>query len=71
MAYKVKIENSDVNFYFVDIDDALNFASMVTEHGSVEDYHYDRDENGKNIRVSDGWRPAEVTFSKAGEVGNE
>lgn len=71
MAYKVKIETTDVDFYFVNVDDALNFASMAAEYGSVEEYHYDKDESGAHFKVSDGWRPVVVKFGKVGEVENE
>lgn len=64
MAYKVEIEKSGIEFTFINIDDALNFASMAAEYGSVEDYHFERDVNGEPFRVSDGWRPVIVSYTK-------
>ena len=68
MAYRVRIEESDVEFEFADVDDALNFMIMAGEYGSVEDYHLVKDENDKYQRVSDGWRPVKVHFEKVDDA---
>lgn len=60
MAYKVEIEGgSNQRFTFINYDDALNFASLVVDYGTTEEYHYE-----DHTRISDGWRPIKVTLTR-------
>lgn len=71
MAYKVMLEGADLEFNFINIDDALNFTTMAGEYGMIEEYHYTKNEKGEHERVSDGWRPLKVLFGKVEVSANE
>ena len=68
MVYRVRLEGSPEGqvFDFANYDDALNFASMAIEGGTYQDYHYEKDEEGNNVKVWDDPAPLKATIGKAG-----
>lgn len=69
--YKVELEGaSNQDFSFVNYDDALQFVSMVIDHGAIEEYHYDRDAEGNSVRASEGWRPIKAVIYFKKEVAD-
>lgn len=68
MVYRVRLEGSPEGqvFDFANYDDALNFASMAIEGGTYQDYHYEKDEKGNNVKVWDDPAPLRATIGKAG-----
>ena len=62
MPYRVRLEGSldGQVFSFRNYDDAFQFASMAVEHGTYQDYHFIKDENGETIKEWEDPKPVEV-----------